>query len=378
MCCGIDLICTQLDFKSTPLSVRQFDDGIDFPAQVILIVVQRTAEGFRIDFQVALAQCLEQEAQGLQIPQQTGRGHFQQRTGQGRIGEVPLHGLLHTDGGADTGGEGGLIVEDEQTLEDIQIILHGVDVDVLVIHFPNVIFQGSVRDGGAFVPSQGAQQQAHLGSVPLDAVDTVDIIINDGVQIFRRKQRSLLHGKIDSTGLSAADDQLDQLLQFHFTGHGGFQLTVAQLLKGHLAGGVAGFVQGHGAHPELGDPTCSAVENPFVVGRGGAGEDELSFPGSLIHTVTHSIPNRGDFRPFVNQARCIAVEYQFGGQLCQLAILEITSGVANVDRTVAVIGRCPCLAAPSGSLHADSTEDLQVFLDLGVDKTGNFVNPMLC
>ena len=126
-------------------------------------------------------------------------------------------------------------------------------------------------------------------------------------------------------------------------------------------------------HREAGGLPLGSAANSFVVGGDGAGQDELSFIRSLIHTVTHSIPDRRGFRPFVNQARCIAVEYQFRGQLCQLAILEITGGVSNVDRTVAVIGRCPCLAAPSESLHADSTEGLQVFLDPGVDDTGHVV-----
>ena len=46
----VDLIGTQLDLKSTPLAVRQFDDGIDFSAVIILIVIERTTEGLSIDF----------------------------------------------------------------------------------------------------------------------------------------------------------------------------------------------------------------------------------------------------------------------------------------------------------------------------------------
>ena len=44
------MIGTQLDLKSTPLAVRQFDDGIDFSAVIILIVIERTTEGLSIDF----------------------------------------------------------------------------------------------------------------------------------------------------------------------------------------------------------------------------------------------------------------------------------------------------------------------------------------
>ena len=47
--CGlIGIIGVQLDFKRTPRAVVKLDDGVDFPAIVVLIMVKLRVDGFCI------------------------------------------------------------------------------------------------------------------------------------------------------------------------------------------------------------------------------------------------------------------------------------------------------------------------------------------
>ena len=265
---GVDLVGPQLDLKGAPGPVAQLDDRVDLPAAVILVVVQAAAEGLGVDPQIPFTQRLKEKAQGLHIPQQPRRGGLEQSTGQGGIGKVPLLRLLHPHRGPNTGRKGGLVVGEEEPLEDVQIGRHGVAVDVLIVHRLDVPHEGLVGGGGALVAGQGAQQLPHLLGVPLYPVHPVYVVVNDGVQIRPGKQRRLLRRKAQAPGPTPPDDEGNECLQIHFPGHGGGQLPTAQLLQGHLSAGIPGLPEGHGAHPNPSDPPGAAVEDALVVGRG--------------------------------------------------------------------------------------------------------------
>ena len=107
-----------------------------------------------------------------------------------------------------------------------------------------------------------------------------------------------------------------------------------------------------------------------MVGRGRAGEDELPLLGRLIYLVAHCVPEGRHLLPLVDEAGRLPLQHQGGGQFRQLAVLEVPSGVADVDLTFAVVGRGPGLAAPFWPLDADGTKGGQVFLHLPVNDTG--------
>ena len=119
---------------------------------------------------------------------------------------MPLYSLLYTDGGADSRGEWRLIVGNKQPLKDVQILFYRFCIDIFVVRFLDVVLQGFVGCRGAFVPCKGAQQQAHFCGITPDTIYTVNIIINYGIQVFRRKQRSLLRRNADAAGPAAPDD----------------------------------------------------------------------------------------------------------------------------------------------------------------------------
>ena len=139
--------------------------------------------------------------------------------------------------------------------------------------------------------------------------------------------------------------------------------------QGHLTAGIPGFPQRHGTHSQAGDPSRSTVENPLVVGRSGASENELSFLRCLIYFVAHRIPEKRHLMPLVNEPGYLPFQHQCRRQFCQLAVLKITGRIADIDFALAVVGRGPGLAAPLWPLYTDGTKGRQVFFHLSVDNT---------
>ena len=135
-----------------------------------------------------------------------------------------------------------MIIRDEQPLENIQVCRYCVAVNILVIHSFNILHQGLIRDGSALVPCQRTQQQTHFLRITLYAIYAVHIIVNDGVQVFRRKQHRLLQRQSETPGPAATEDQLDQLPEIYFAGHCRSKFTVTQLFQRDLAAGIAGLI----------------------------------------------------------------------------------------------------------------------------------------
>ena len=87
----------------------------------------------------------------------------------------------------------------------------------------------------------------------------------------------------------------------------------------------------------------------------------------MIHLIAHGVPEGRYFLPLVDEAGCLPLQYQSGGQLRQLAVLEVASGVADVDLAFAVVRGGPGLTAPFRPLDADGAKGGQVFLYLPVN-----------
>ncbi|WP_418726137.1 hypothetical protein, partial [Dysosmobacter sp.] len=81
--------------------------------------------------------------------------------------------------------------------------------------------------GGALIPGQRAQQQTRFLGISLHAVHPVHIIVDDSIQVLGRKQRRLLQSQAQTSRPTTPNNQFDQLLQIHLTGHGGGQFPLA-------------------------------------------------------------------------------------------------------------------------------------------------------
>jgi len=61
------LICSQFYFKSTPASVFKLNNGINLFIVIILIMEYVRAEGFRVNFQIALHESFKQKSEGFKV-----------------------------------------------------------------------------------------------------------------------------------------------------------------------------------------------------------------------------------------------------------------------------------------------------------------------
>ena len=81
----IDLIRAKLDFKSAPLPIRKFNNGINLTVFIVLVMIQTGSKGFGINTQIPFTQCLKEKTECFQVPEKSGWSRFQQGTGQRRI-----------------------------------------------------------------------------------------------------------------------------------------------------------------------------------------------------------------------------------------------------------------------------------------------------
>ena len=94
----VDLTTSQLDLDGRPPAVVQRDDGIGLKALPIAVVLEPSAQTSGVDAQIAYAQGLEEEAEGLRIQEQSFWGEPQYGRCDGGIGEVARG--TRADGGA--------------------------------------------------------------------------------------------------------------------------------------------------------------------------------------------------------------------------------------------------------------------------------------
>ena len=55
--CGFfDFVRAEFDLDAAPAAILQFYHSVDLIARIVLVMIERCAKGFRIDFQIALTQ----------------------------------------------------------------------------------------------------------------------------------------------------------------------------------------------------------------------------------------------------------------------------------------------------------------------------------
>ncbi len=284
---------------------------------------------------------------------------------------MPLLCLLHPDGGTQLRRVWLLVVREKQPVEDIQIDCDRLHVDVFIVDFFDVVFQRPIGRGRALVAGQGPQQQTDLPAVAFGLIDTVHIVVDNGIQILTGQQRDICVVDIQISGPAAAHCQTGERAKIDFTRDGRSKLSFAELMQADLAAGIPGLIERHGAHPQLSDTPGSAVEHAFPLRCGRAGQNKLAFFAPLIHSIAHRIPKRGNFLPFVDQTRRLSLQHQGGGHFRQRSVLKVVVRVADQKLTVAVIGRSPCLPAPLWPLYTNSTHCGKIPFHCGVNNTGN-------
>ena len=97
LCRRFLLVDAELDFNGRPFSVRHFDDGVNLPVVIVLIMVERGVERFRVAEEVAQDKALEEEAKRQKIAFEPSRRRLEKCDGEGRVAEVAFLCLFDTD-----------------------------------------------------------------------------------------------------------------------------------------------------------------------------------------------------------------------------------------------------------------------------------------
>lgn len=135
---GVYFSGSEFHLKATPVSIRQFDYGFDFPSFIVLIVIQPAVKGIGIDLQIPFRQRLKEKAQRVQILDQIVCRAVQKSSRKRGITEVMLCLLLDADRRTQRRRIRRLIIQQIQALKDIQIGRQGLRFDPFPLLIINV------------------------------------------------------------------------------------------------------------------------------------------------------------------------------------------------------------------------------------------------
>ena len=193
---GFLLVDAKLDFHGNPFAVRHLDYGVKFPVAVVLIVVERCAERFRIAKKISENKALKEKTERVQVAFEPCGSRFKKRGGDGRIAETAFLRLLDARARPHGRGERTYVFRDEKPFKGIEICGKGFIVNIHVAYGRYVTANGRYAYGGGFVSGERTEQKFHLVSIVLNAVDVGNFPVDEPFGIVGRNFYCLGKGTV--------------------------------------------------------------------------------------------------------------------------------------------------------------------------------------